>query len=44
MHDTEQTTVRLRTRIPVYITYFTARASAHGDVMFFSDVYGRDGQ
>ena len=42
MHGSEQKTVRLHTTIPVYITYFTARASGNGDVMFFSDVYGRD--
>jgi murein L,D-transpeptidase YcbB/YkuD len=42
MNGSEQKTVRLRDKIPVYITYFTARASADGDVMFFSDVYGRD--
>ena len=37
-----QTTVTLREKIPVYITYFTVRASSDGNVMFFRDVYGRD--
>ncbi|HTL45490.1 MAG TPA: L,D-transpeptidase family protein [Vicinamibacterales bacterium] len=43
MNGSEQQTVRLRETIPVYITYFTARASRDGGVMFFGDVYGRDG-
>ena len=43
MNGSEQKTVRLRENIPVYITYFTARASRDGGVMFFDDVYGRDG-
>ena len=42
MHGTEQTTVRLKQKLPVYITYFTARAGANGEVDFFRDIYGRD--
>jgi murein L,D-transpeptidase YcbB/YkuD len=42
MHASQHTIVRLREKIPVYITYFTARVSASGEVMFFRDVYGRD--
>ena len=42
MHASTQTHVTLREKIPVYITYLTARASADGKVYFFRDVYGRD--
>jgi L,D-transpeptidase YcbB len=43
MHAAQQTTVKLRERVPVYITYFTARVSSDGQMMFFRDVYGKDG-
>ena len=42
MHAEQQTTVRLRERIPVYIAYLTARVSSDGQMMFFQDVYGKD--
>ena len=29
--------------IPVYIAYFTAAATSDGDVVTYSDIYGRDG-
>jgi len=34
--------VRLKQKIPVYITYFTAWADESGNVKYFRDVYGRD--
>ncbi len=36
------TTVRLRQRIPVMITYATAVARQNGDVFFYQDIYGHD--
>jgi len=36
------TTVRLRQRIPVLITYATAVARQNGDVFFYQDIYGHD--
>ncbi len=36
------TTVRLRHRIPVVITYATAVARQNGDVFFYQDIYGHD--
>jgi murein L,D-transpeptidase YcbB/YkuD len=44
MHGSEQTTVTLREKIPVYIAYFTARVAPDGEVHFFRDIYGRDRQ
>jgi len=35
---------RLATPIPVYIAYFTAVATADGEILSFGDVYGRDGR
>jgi len=43
MHASTQTHVTLHEKIPVYLVYLTARASADGRVFFFRDVYGRDG-
>jgi murein L,D-transpeptidase YcbB/YkuD len=28
--------------VPVYIAYFTAAATSEGDIVSYSDVYGRD--
>lgn len=36
------TTVRLRQRVPVMITYATAVARQNGDVFFYQDIYGHD--
>jgi len=36
------TTVRLRRRVPVLITYATAVARQNGDVFFYQDIYGHD--
>ena len=36
------TTVRLRQRVPVMITYATAVARSNGDVFFYQDIYGHD--
>jgi murein L,D-transpeptidase YcbB/YkuD len=35
---------KLARPIPVYIAYFTAAASADGQVVSYSDIYGRDGR
>jgi murein L,D-transpeptidase YcbB/YkuD len=35
-------TVRLKEKIPVHLTYFTAWPDASGKIRFFDDVYGRD--
>jgi murein L,D-transpeptidase YcbB/YkuD len=44
MHGTEETTVKLRAKLPVYIAYFTARVSPDGLVQFRRDVYNIDAQ
>lgn len=36
--------VRLAAPIPVYIAYFTAAASADGEIVPYADIYGRDGR
>lgn len=35
-------TVRLKKKIPVYLTYFTAWPDGTGKIRFFEDIYGRD--
>ena len=42
MHAGEESTVKLREPIPVYLAYFTARVSPDGIVQFRNDVYGID--
>jgi murein L,D-transpeptidase YcbB/YkuD len=42
MHAEEERTVRLKKAIPVYLGYWTARASADGVMQFRKDVYGID--
>jgi murein L,D-transpeptidase YcbB/YkuD len=42
MHYGEERTVKLKTPIPVYITYLTARVSSDGLVQFRKDVYDVD--
>jgi murein L,D-transpeptidase YcbB/YkuD len=44
MHGDDETTVRLREKLPVYIVYLTARVSADGQVQFRQDLYGVDGR
>ncbi len=44
MHGDEETTVKLREPIPVYLGYWTARVSPDGVLQFRSDVYGVDGR
>jgi murein L,D-transpeptidase YcbB/YkuD len=36
-------TVRLKEKIPVHITYFTAWPDENGNMRYFEDIYGRDG-
>jgi murein L,D-transpeptidase YcbB/YkuD len=35
-------TIRLKHKIPVHLTYFTAWPDAAGKIAFFDDIYGRD--
>ena len=35
-------TIRLKTKIPVHITYFTAWPDESGNMLYFNDIYGRD--
>jgi murein L,D-transpeptidase YcbB/YkuD len=42
MHAQDEKTVRLRTPIPVYLGYWTARVAADGITQFRKDVYGID--
>ncbi len=42
MHAEEETWVKLRQPIPVYLVYWTARVSADGIVQFRNDLYGVD--
>lgn len=35
---------KLASPVPVYIAYFTAAATADGDIVRYADVYGRDGR
>jgi L,D-transpeptidase YcbB len=44
MHAGEETSVRLRAPLPVYLGYWTARMSADGLLQFRDDVYGIDGR
>jgi len=44
MNAAEERTVKLRTAIPVYLGYWTARVSADGVLQFRRDVYGIDGR
>jgi murein L,D-transpeptidase YcbB/YkuD len=44
MNGDKETNYALKTKIPVYITYFTAWADDNGNVAFFDDVYDRDGR
>jgi murein L,D-transpeptidase YcbB/YkuD len=42
MHAEQERTVKLRSAIPVYLGYWTARVSADGVLQFRRDVYGID--
>jgi L,D-transpeptidase YcbB len=42
MHAGEEQHVKLRTPLPVYLGYWTARAGSEGAVQFRADVYGID--
>lgn len=43
MDGTAETTFKLPTKVPIYITYFTTLVKESGEVSFFQDVYDRDG-
>jgi murein L,D-transpeptidase YcbB/YkuD len=42
MHAGKENTVVLKSKIPVYIGYFTAWVNAAGEINFYDDIYGRD--
>lgn len=42
MHKSSENIYRLKEKIPVFLTYFTAWADKNGNVVFFDDVYKRD--
>lgn len=42
MNKGRENTYNLKTKIPVYLTYFTAWADENGNVVFFEDIYNRD--
>ncbi len=42
MHSGKETTTSLKSKIPVYIGYFTAWVDDQGQINFYKDVYGRD--
>ena len=44
MHAGQERTVKLRSAIPVYLGYWTARVSGDGVLQFRRDVYGIDGR
>jgi murein L,D-transpeptidase YcbB/YkuD len=44
MHANEETTVKLKASIPVYLGYWTARVTPDGVVQFRPDIYGIDEQ
>jgi L,D-transpeptidase YcbB len=44
MHAEQERTVKLRSAVPVYLGYWTARVSADGVLQFRRDVYGIDGR
>jgi murein L,D-transpeptidase YcbB/YkuD len=44
MHGEEESWVKLRQAIPVYLGYWTARVSSDGILQFRNDVYGVDGR
>ena len=42
MNKGKENSYTLKTKIPVYLTYFTAWADKNGNVVFFEDIYNRD--
>lgn len=44
MHAEDEAIVRLKSKIPVYLGYWTAVAGGDGQVQFLDDVYGIDAQ
>jgi murein L,D-transpeptidase YcbB/YkuD len=44
MHGSDETTVKLRSPLPVYLGYWTARVTPDGVVQFRKDLYGIDEQ
>ena len=42
MHAGKEKTYTLKSKIPVYIGYFTALVDENGEINFFDDVYNRD--
>ena len=44
MHKGEETWYTLKSKIPVYIGYFTAFVDDEGDINFYKDIYSKDKQ
>lgn len=44
MNKGTENTYSLKQKIPVYLTYFTAWADEDGNVVFYDDIYSRDGR
>jgi murein L,D-transpeptidase YcbB/YkuD len=44
MHAGKESTVTLKSKIPVYIGYLTAWVNDRGEINFYQDVYNRDGR
>ncbi|MBK9730938.1 MAG: L,D-transpeptidase family protein [Chitinophagaceae bacterium] len=44
MNSTKETTVTLKTPVPVFIAYFTAWVDRKGRINFRNDIYGHDGR
>ncbi len=44
MHGAEETIVKLKAPVPVYLGYWTARVAPDGSMQFWKDVYGIDGR
>ncbi|MDA6071682.1 L,D-transpeptidase family protein [Flavobacterium sp. AC] len=44
MSGEKETTCKLKTKIPIYIGYFTAWVNDEGEIGFYPDVYDRDAQ
>jgi hypothetical protein len=44
MHGEDETIVKLKAPLPVYLGYWTARVSSDGLMQFRRDVYGVDGR
>ena len=44
MHTNKESWYALKTKIPVYIGYFTAWVDGQGKIHFYKDIYKNDGR